>query len=126
MRLARSCYDHLAGSLGVGLADALLRQGVLLPGERAFELTAQGAVRLSALEVDVASARTRKRLFSPTCLDWTERRFHLAGALGAAILQRIMEARWVARRTDDRSLRVTVAGQRVLQREFDLDLPPAP
>ncbi len=126
MRLARSCYDHLAGSLGVGLADALLRQGVLLPGERAFELTAQGAVRLSALEVDVASARTRKRLFSPTCLDWTERRFHLAGALGAAILQRFMEARWVARRTDDRSLRVTVAGQRVLQREFDLDLPPAP
>jgi DNA-binding transcriptional ArsR family regulator len=126
MRLARSCYDHLAGTLGVGLTDAMLRQGTLIPGDRTFELTPPGAARLAALGVDVAQAQSRKRRFSPTCLDWTERRLHLAGALGAAILQRFVDSRWVARRAEGRSLRITVAGQRLLQREFDLDLPTMP
>ena len=122
MRFARSCYDHLAGVLGVGTCDALVRQGVLVPGDTAFTLTPAGESRLEALGVDVAAARKRTRQFSPTCVDWTERRFHLAGALGAVILDRCVEAQWVARRADGRSLRVTLAGRRVLQREFGLDL----
>ncbi|MGE3855565.1 MAG: ArsR/SmtB family transcription factor [Dehalococcoidia bacterium] len=122
MRLARSCYDHLAGVLGVAVCDALIAQGVLVPGDRALALTTAGEARLEALGVDVASARARKRRFSPTCVDWTERRFHLAGALGAAFLDRCLEAQWVARRPEGRTLRVTVAGRRALRREFGLDL----
>ncbi|MDA0302488.1 MAG: winged helix-turn-helix domain-containing protein [Chloroflexi bacterium] len=126
MRLARSCYDHLAGMLGVGVAEALVQRGALVERDAAFDLTSAGAQRLEALGVDVRHARGLKRRFSPTCLDWTERRFHLAGGLGAALLARFIEARWVARRPEGRSLRVTVAGRRLLQREFDLDFPVAP
>lgn len=122
MRRARSCYDHLAGVLGVGVCDALVGQGVLVPGEESFALTPAGEARLVALGVDVRAARARKRRFSPTCLDWTERRFHLAGALGAAILDRCVEAGWVARREGDRSLRVTVSGRRAFQTEFGLEV----
>ena len=110
MRLARSCYDHLAGILGVGVAEALVRHGLLLERDGTFELTPIGAQRLEALGVDVDHARGLKRRFSPTCLDWTERRFHLAGGLGAALLARFLDARWVVRRPDGRALRVTVSG----------------
>jgi len=122
MRLARSCYDHLAGVLGVGVCEALIAQGAVVPGDHALALTPAGESRLAALGVDVEAARARKRRFSPTCIDWTERRFHLAGALGAALLDRCLEAQWVARRAEGRALRVTVAGRRMLQREFGLDL----
>ena len=126
MRLARSCYDHLAGVLGVGVTEALVRDGVLVPGDRIFELSEAGTRRLVALGVPVEAARAAKRRFAPMCLDWTERRMHLAGALGAAILDRALELRWVARRPDGRALRVTVDGRRALQRELRFDLPVAP
>lgn len=126
MRLARSCYDHLAGVLGVGVTEALVRRAVLIERDGVFDLTPAGAQRLESMGVDVRRARSLKRRFSPTCLDWTERRFHLAGGLGASLLARFLEARWVARRPEGRALRVTVAGRRVLQREFDLDLPSVP
>jgi len=84
-RAARTCYDHLAGRLGVCLTEALVDRGALLVRDASYELTAAGEEMLARLGVDVGAARTRRRSFAHACLDWSERRPHLAGALGAAL-----------------------------------------
>ena len=110
IRSARTCYDHLAGRLGVGLTEALVAQGVLIPRDTAYELTAAGEETLDRLGVDVAAARARRRSFARACLDWSERRPHLAGALGAAVAETILARGWVRRRPGDRGLHVTAVG----------------
>ena len=120
IRRARTCYDHLAGELGVGLTDALVRQGVLRSSASGFELTASGDRRLHDLGVDVQAARARRRTFIRHCIDWTERRPHLAGALGAALAARLLELDWVTRRSGSRALDVTPTGARELRRRFGL------
>ncbi len=116
IRAARTCYDHLAGRLGVGLTEALVARDALVLRGAAYDLTASGESLLADLGVDVASARGRRRAFTRACLDWTERRPHLAGALGAALADALLEAGWVERRPADRGLRVTPAGRRGLAR----------
>ena len=88
IRRARTCYDHLAGVAGVQALDGLLERGWLVAGRAAdhFELTAAGEAGLVAEGVDVAAARRARRAFAVGCMDWTERRFHLGGSLGAALL----------------------------------------
>lgn len=120
IRRARTCYDHLAGELGVGLTDALVRQGVLRTTSSGFDLTPGGQRRLTELGVDVEAARNRRRTFIRHCIDWTERRPHLAGALGAALTARLLELDWVARRPGSRALDITPAGGRELRRRFGL------
>src|SRR6201987_3594715 len=87
LRNARTCYDHLAGRLGVGLADALAARGHLVLGEEAGDLTPEGVAFLANLGVQTQDSR-RKRAFCRPCLDWSERRPHLAGAIGAALARR--------------------------------------
>jgi DNA-binding MarR family transcriptional regulator len=122
MRVARTCYDHLAGQLGVQLTEALVGHGALVTGADGFELTATGEELLKRLGVDVEGARARRRPFTRACLDWSERRPHLAGALGAALANAVVANGWVLRRPRDRALTVTPAGARALQREVGLDL----
>ncbi|MBV9879634.1 MAG: winged helix-turn-helix transcriptional regulator [Gemmatirosa sp.] len=126
IRLARTCYDHLAGALGVGVTDALVAQGALVLADRAYEVTPAGVARLAALGVDLAGvqddARRTRRPLTRACLDWSERRYHLAGALGAALVDRLLGAGWVERTPASRALRVTNAGRRALRREFALVL----
>jgi DNA-binding transcriptional ArsR family regulator len=95
IRQARTCYDHLAGVAGVQLLDALLERGWLAAegGERPrYRLTPEGERALGVRGVDVSQARRARRMFAFGCLDWTERRPHLGGALGAAILHALKEA----------------------------------
>ncbi|WP_091095127.1 ArsR/SmtB family transcription factor [Micromonospora citrea] len=105
---ARTCYDHLAGRLGVLLRDRLLAQG-LLDGVGGLALTPAGLGWLDQLGVPVAPLRSARRPLVRDCLDWTERRPHLAGALGAALCDRFLEAGWLTRGTG-RSLRLTPTG----------------
>ncbi len=119
---ARTCYDHLAGQLGVGLADTLVARGILSRSGREFAVTPAGAAWFSDFGVDVERVRRSKRKFATTCLDWTERRHHIGGALGAAIAVRVFELRWVARIEGSRALRVTVAGRAALERDLRLPL----
>jgi len=122
MRRARTCYDHLAGRLGVGIADAMCgRQHVILADEIG-EVTDAGSEFLAGFGVDLADAQRRRRLFCRACIDWSERRPHLAGAVGAAIAQRCFELGWIERIRRDRSLIVTRDGQRGLAEVFDLTL----
>lgn len=107
MRRARSCYDHLAGDLGIAVADRLVRNGMLDAdlGSASADATDIGAEL--GLELVVAES---SRPFVRGCLDWTARRPHVAGRLGAALLTAMLDAGWVTRRRDDRSLRITPLG----------------
>ncbi len=111
LRLARTCYDHLAGKLGVALTDTLVQQGVLEAVDKDFILTGHSHAMLKDLGVDVAVAAKQRRAFARRCLDWTERRDHLGGALGAAICTTWLEQGWVQRQEQSRALCVTSVGE---------------
>ena len=124
LRGARTCYDHIAGTLGVSWFDRLVARGWLsrASSSDACDLTAAGLVGFDALGVDVEAARALRRRFAFACLDWSERRPHLGGALGAALLQLALRRRWVTQELDSRALVVTAAGRRALKAQFDLVL----
>jgi DNA-binding transcriptional ArsR family regulator len=122
MRIARTCYDHFAGKLGVGLTDALCQRGQLALGEDGGEVTERGVAFLREFGVDLAAARSRRRIFCRPCLDWTERRPHLGGSIGAGLAQRCFDLGWVARMREGRALLVTPKGRRGLGEVFGLSL----
>ncbi len=116
---ARMCYDHVAGRLGVGLLEASVRLGWFDPDLR---LTPEGHGAFDDLGVDVASVKSRRRPLTRTCPDWTERRPHLAGALGATLAAELLDRQWITRRPSTRGLAVTVDGFDALHRIWGLDL----
>ncbi len=122
LRAARTCYDHLAGELGVALTESLERQHLLAPGDGAYVLTPAGERRLESLGIEVGPLRHERRAFARPCLDWTERRPHLAGAVGAAIAGHALAHEWVSRVRGTRTLRVTEHGRRGFLEEFGLNL----
>jgi DNA-binding transcriptional ArsR family regulator len=111
MRYARTCYDHMAGELAVRVFDRLLVRGWLVDEGGTVEATDEGCAVLGQWGIDVGAQRTRKRRFACTCLDWSERRAHLGGALGAALLEHWIEHRWVEHAEKPRVLRITPAGR---------------
>jgi len=116
---ARTCYDHLAGVVGVGLADALVARAWIVPVGESYDLSPEGEAGLAGAGVDVAGARAGRRAFARACLDWTEHRPHVAGALGAAIATTALGSGWVRRRAG-RTLGVTDAGYQVLHGVFGM------
>lgn len=122
MRNARTCYDHIAGVLGVGLAKRLTEREFVVLGEDAGEVTPAGAEFLSKFGVDLSIARTKRRIFCRPCIDWTERRSHIGGAIGAALANRCFELKWIERVRDSRALTITPAGRRGLMQVFSLSL----
>ncbi|HEV2446895.1 MAG TPA: helix-turn-helix domain-containing protein, partial [Candidatus Sulfopaludibacter sp.] len=115
LRAARTCYDHMAGALGVSLHDRLHALGWLFEG---YHLTPNGERGFAALGIDLESARSSRRRFAFGCLDWSERRSHLGGALGAALLEIALKRKWVAQDLDSRALAVTSLGRRELDSRF--------
>jgi DNA-binding transcriptional ArsR family regulator len=121
LRAARTCYDHMAGGIAVALHDRFKDLSWLTT---AYELTAAGEHSLQELGVDVAATRALRRQFAHGCVDWSERRPHIGGALGTALLKMALQRRWVSQDLDSRALRVTRSGYRDLQARFGLELPP--
>ncbi len=111
---ARSCYDHLAGELAVQIYDQLLMDRHLERVDGYPQLTESGSTLLEGLGIDLNTLRAGKRPLVRSCLDWTERRHHLAGAAGAALLQTFLERRWVTRGPQPRSIRLTRKGKTAL------------
>ena len=122
-RAARTCYDHIAGSLGVALHDRICAMGWMTgdaANPPAYELTSRGARALEGLGVDVDRARGLRRRFAFACVDWSERRPHLGGAVGAALLKVALKRRWVIQELDSRILSVTAMGRREMLVRFNL------
>src|SRR2546428_1966668 len=121
LRLARTCYDHLAGRLGVMVTDAMVRRRVLKPQGRDFRLTPAGERLLGRLGVDVGKARQERRAFARQCLDWSERRAHLAGSLRAAVARRCLDLRRRRLVGEGRTLTLPAQGRRGLRPWFATD-----
>jgi DNA-binding transcriptional ArsR family regulator len=122
IRYARTCYDHLAGVVGVALTESLLRRRALRARGGDYELTPTGERLLSRLGADIAGARRARRAFARPCLDWSERKHHLAGALGTALLERLLALQWIRRSATGRAVLVTPAGRERLRRTFGVRL----
>lgn len=122
LQAARTCYDHLAGRAGVALLDALLDKGVLVPVGEVYEVPADGEELLLGLGIDVPAARRSRRKFAGPCIDWSERRPHLNGALGAVLTARLLDLGWFARGRQRRALVLTDAGRAGLTEVFDCAL----
>jgi hypothetical protein len=120
LRFARSCYDHLAGALGVAVTDALVAMGHVVLTDEGGEITASGAHFLAAFGAD-PRPRTR-RIFCQPCLDWSERRYHLKGLVGARILHRLLELGWLKSASDSRALQLTPSGKAGLSETFQIEI----
>lgn len=118
MRRARTCYDQLAGELGVALTDGMRDRGLLLLDADAGELTAEGSSFLGGLGIALASPTPGQRAFCRPCLDWSERRPHLAGRVGASIAGLAFERDWIRRRPQGRSVEITGAGIAAFRKSF--------
>jgi DNA-binding transcriptional ArsR family regulator len=126
LRAARTCYDHMAGTLGVALLDRfqalrwLSREST--GRDHGYDLTLDGEKALQALGLDIEATRRLRRRFAYACLDWSERRPHMGGSLGAALLKVALRKRWVAQDLDSRALEVTSLGRREMRTRFGLPL----
>lgn len=129
LRAARTCYDHIAGTLGVALHDRIKAMGWLAggldasgtaDGDNAYDLTQGGTKAFESLGIDVQATRVLRRRFAYACVDWSERRPHIGGAVGAALLNVALKRKWVIQDLDSRALAITNAGRRELRARFGL------
>lgn len=123
LQLARTCYDHMAGSLAVQLHDYFFDSGWLtLPdaSDGTYQLSVAGEKAMTGLGIEVENVRAQRRRFACACLDWSMRRPHLAGALGAAVLQAVISRKWVIQDLDSRALAVTPKGRKELSGKFGI------
>ncbi len=124
LRAARTCYDHLAGTAGVLLHDRFKALGWLSAGSKgrngAYDVTREGTKAFEALGIDLEATRALRRRFACACLDWSERRPHVGGALGAALLNAAVKRKWVIQDLDSRALGFTSLGRREMLNRFGL------
>ncbi|WP_036126912.1 helix-turn-helix domain-containing protein, partial [Lysinibacillus sphaericus] len=118
---ARTCYDHLAGKLGVQLTESMVDAGYLKLEDKQFILTDEGTLFFTTFGMDLAALKRKRRSFSPACLDWSERRYHLAGALGHGLLNQLLNLGWLTRVPSIRAIKVTEKGKRGFKEVFHLD-----
>ncbi len=118
LRFARTCYDHLAGWLGVVIADALVAKGHVIFDDDGGEVTDGGRRFFCDFGLDLSANSRSRRIFCRPCLDWSERRYHLAGLVGAEMCRRCFDLGWLARERDSRAVRITPAGEAGLQAVF--------
>ena len=124
LRAARTCYDHMAGTVGVLLHDRFMAMGWLsarsTKSDNSYALTEDGTKAFAALGIDIEATRALRRRFAYACLDWSERRPHVGGALGAAFLTVALKRKWVVQDLDSRALSVTSLGRREMLTRFGL------
>lgn len=124
LRAARTCYDHIAGTLGVALHDRMKTLGWFCAADRGndYDISEKGTRALAALGIDVAAARALRRRVAFACLDWSERRSHLGGAIGAALLHLALRRKWLIQHLDSRALSITRHGRREMLARFALQV----
>jgi hypothetical protein len=120
---ARICYDHLAGRLSVDIADSLITHGYIVPGDEAAEITRAGTRFLTQFGIGLSVLSSTRRHFCRLCLDWTERRPHIAGAVGAALTTRCFDLGWTERMKHGGAVIVTASGKRGFLETFGIGAP---
>ena len=120
IKTARTCYDHMAGELGVAVTNGLIKKRIIKLNEKIFEITPKGTEWFGELGIDVDEQRARKRKFSYACIDWTERVPHLAGSMGEALCSKFFERDWVKRTSEPRVIQLTPTGQIALNELLDV------
>ncbi len=126
VRFARTCYDHLAGTVGVALTARLLERDLLVQEGPRYEVTAGGWAWMAQHGLDAGSIRQGRRATVRACLDWSERRYHVAGAFGAALTEWMFAQGWITRIPSSRAVRLTTTGCRGFQQEWDLSFEQRP
>jgi DNA-binding transcriptional ArsR family regulator len=125
LRFARCCYDHLAGRLGVAVADALIERRIIVAApDKLFEVTAAGRSWFAGIGLDTAAIASTRRGIARQCLDWTERTHHVGGPLGIQLMTILCRHKWLRRASDSRAVHVTPDGQRELKRRLGIELSP--
>ncbi|MEX0344716.1 MAG: ArsR/SmtB family transcription factor [Rhizobiaceae bacterium] len=122
LRAGRMCYDHIAGRLGVALTDSLIERNSVTITGKTIELTDSGKLFFRRLGIDVEAVRKRRRKFADYCIDWSERRPHLSGALGEALATHCVKNKWIYRLPDTRAVRITPKGRQEMKIAFSLSL----
>jgi DNA-binding transcriptional ArsR family regulator/predicted transcriptional regulator len=122
IRFCRTCYDHLAGKVGVAITGGLLNQQLISQNKNAFSLTPKGRKQFDTLGIGISALEQQRRILLRPCLDWSERQYHLAGALGAALLDTMLQEGWMRRSKNSRAVIITAKGQKMLYTYFKIDL----
>jgi DNA-binding transcriptional ArsR family regulator len=122
IKYCRTCYDHLAGKVGVLITEALLEQKILAVEANTYVVTNLGDPFFSELAIDVAELKKSRRIFAKPCLDWSERKHHLAGALGAALLDKMLSLDYIRRTKNSRAIIITSKGQLQLYDRFKISV----
>lgn len=122
IHFARTCYDHLAGYVGVQITNSLVQQGILIKIDMNFEVTTEGSRFLKEFGIDEEDLNNKRRALARCCLDWTERQHHIAGALGNALLEKMFELEWFSRMPQTRAVKITPKGRLELAKRLSIHL----
>ena len=120
IKYCRTCYDHLAGKIGVAVTDSLLEQNIIFNNNEIFEISPEGKKWFSDFGINVEEAQKQKRIFLKPCLDWSERRNHLAGSVGALLLDKMINEDWIRKTKNSRAIIVTGKGEKELLKYFKI------
>lgn len=122
IKFCRTCYDHLAGKVAVEITQRLLNKKIIMPHGSFYDVSPKGEKWFNELDINIEVLKKSKRTFARQCLDWSERKHHLAGSLGAAMLQSMVKKKWIKRIKDSRMTVLTNEGRLALQQQLNLGL----
>ena len=122
IHFARTCYDHLAGYIGVQITNSLIEQGFIKKVDMNYEVTSEGFQFFQEFGIDLEEQKKKRRAYARCCLDWSKREHHIAGALGNALLLKMLELNWITRMPKIRAVKVTPSGKVELQKHFKMQL----
>ncbi|MGC1514766.1 MAG: helix-turn-helix domain-containing protein, partial [Maribacter sp.] len=120
VKYCRTCYDHLAGKVGVLITERLLSHERIALQDTSFEVTAAGRTLFQEFGLDIGEIKKQRRHFAKPCLDWSERKYHLAGSLGAALFKQMLGLDWMRRTKNSRAILITATGREGLLQTFDV------
>jgi len=122
IKYCRTCYDHLAGKVGVLITDSLIQQKIIIEKSKSFAVSGKGQKWFSNLDINIDNLKKERRFLVRPCLDWSERRHHIAGSLAASLLEKMLSAGWLRKTKNSRAIIITGKGQKKLYEYFNISL----
>jgi DNA-binding transcriptional ArsR family regulator len=120
IKYCRTCYDHLAGKIGVAICDSLVHQKIVIEQQKEFSLSKKGEKWFAGFDIDASDLKKQRRSFIRPCLDWSERRYHIAGSLASSLLDTMLAADWIRRTRNSRAIVITASGEKEMEKHFKI------